>query len=309
MSKEFAPMLAATAPADLNELPWEKHGGYLASPKLDGIRALVRNGMLLSRNMKPIPNPSVQGLFGRTSFNGLDGELIVGDPGAKDCFRRTTSACMTHSVGKNDNGAKVYFWVFDTFSNSDRTYAWRAASAARYAGRSEYVIPLVGRHVSNVTELLAYEQEVLNLGYEGVMLRAAGEGQHGLHGYKNGRSTVSEGYLIKLKRFEDAEARVIGVEEEMRNDNTRERDALGRSKRSTAQAGLVGKGTLGALQVRNLSDGVAFSIGSGFTGAERAKLWVERTSLPGRVVKYKYFPSGGKEAPRFPVFLGWREDA
>ena len=62
--------------------------------KYDGIRALVVNGVVLSRSLKPIPNAHVQKLFGKPEYNGLDGELILGDIYAPDVFRKTTSAVM-----------------------------------------------------------------------------------------------------------------------------------------------------------------------------------------------------------------------
>lgn len=63
---------------------------------------------------------------------------------------------------------------------------------------------------------------------------------------------------------------------------------------------------LGAL-VCALPGGIKFSIGSGFTQEEREAFWAIRDKLPGRLVKYKYFPVGVKDRPRFPVYLGWRD--
>lgn len=107
--------------------------------------------------------------------------------------------------------------------------------------------------------------------------------------------------MLKLKRFEDSEAEVLGIEEEMHNANTAETNELGRTKRSTAKAGLVGKGTMGALIVRDVKTGVEFNIGSGFTAHDRTEAW-----KPGELVKYKFFPVGVKDKPRHPVFLGRR---
>jgi hypothetical protein len=65
--------------------------------------------------------------------------------------------------------------------------------------------------------------------------------------YKFGRSTRKEGYLLKLKRFCDSEAEVIGVVELMHNGNEAKTNALGRTERSTRKAGKTGMGVLGAL--------------------------------------------------------------
>jgi DNA ligase-1 len=157
--------------------------------------------------------------------------------------------------------------------------------------------------VHDVEQLLRYEEHYITLGYEGVMLRApAGP-------YKYGRSTLREGYLLKLKRFEDAEAVVLGVEEEMQNTNEAVRQADGSSKRSTVKAGLVGKNVLGALIVRGFNGrykGTAFRVGSGFTASERAALWADAQGLVGKVITYKFFNVGSDAAPRFPTFKGFR---
>jgi DNA ligase-1 len=40
---------------------------------------------------------------------------------------------------------------------------------------------------------------------------------------------------------------------------------------------------------------------------DRVTLWEQRASLVGRLIKFKHQPSGAKEAPRFPKFVGFRE--
>ena len=49
--------------------------------------------------------------------------------------------------------------------------------------------------------------------------------------YKCGRSTEREAWLLKIKRFEDAEAVVLGTYEGMSNMNEAGVDAFGRTKR------------------------------------------------------------------------------
>jgi DNA ligase-1 len=71
-------------------------------------------------------------------------------------------------------------------------------------------------------------------------------------------------------------------------------------------------GGLNVLGLEGTYKDVEFSVGTGFTGAdsttgERAKLWAVREKLIGRIAKVKYFASGSKDRPRFPVFLGWRD--
>src|SRR3546814_14963046 len=40
---------------------------------------------------------------------------------------------------------------------------------------------------------------------------------------------------------------------------------------------------------------IEFSLGGGFTAAQRAELWAIRDTLPGRLAKYKHFPVRSEE--------------
>lgn len=288
MNPRFKPMLAVAA-EDLNELQYP----VMASPKLDGIRAIVINGVVVSRSLKPIPNSHVQKLFGRSELNGLDGELICGSPCGKSVFRDTNSAVMSKG-GEPD----VQFYVFDDANKDCDPFSKRIASAAARIAENCILVP--HKTINSATELEAFETECLEAGYEGVMLRdSAGK-------YKFGRSTLREGLLLKLKRFCDSEAEVIGFEEQMQNGNEASVDLLGHVERSTSKAGMVPKGTLGALRVRDLSSGMEFCIGSGMDKKTRDAIWNRPGHFMGQMVKYKFSPTGNKDLPRFPVFLWFR---
>lgn len=278
------PLLASPANLDLLTYP------LYASPKLDGIRALMVGGRLVSRKLLDIPNKHVQALV-RDLPNGIDGELIDGDPTAPDVYLRTNSLVMS-----NDKpiGSSLQLHLFDVWDRPGVSYTERYAELL---GRNwgQFACVLTQMIVSNRDELDAYEANAVAKGYEGVMLRSMRA-----H-YKHGRSTAKEGILLKVKRYEDSDAVIIGVEEEMHNGNEAERDNLGRTKRSTAKGGKTGKGTMGALVVRDLKTGVEFNIGTGFTAADRAAEW-----KLGEIVKYKFFPVGVKDKPRHPVYLGRR---
>lgn len=271
-----------------------------ASPKLDGIRCVIKDGVALSRSLKPIPNKFIQEWVANNGFlNGLDGELIVGNPCDQNVMQTTTSGVMSRD-GEPDFKYHVFdYWSAPSEKWEDRLRDILSAQAHGSLSSRCEVVPQVLVH--NEEELLAYEKEVLTQGYEGVMLRSV----DGF--YKYGRSTLKEGYLLKLKRFADGEAEIIGVEELQHNHNQARVGELGQTVRSSEKAGLVGGNTLGALVVKDLETGVTFNIGTGFTSALRNELWAKRESLVGQIVKYKHFPTGVVEAPRFPVFLGFRD--
>jgi DNA ligase-1 len=295
------PTLAGEAVLDKLQFP------IAASPKLDGLRGLVHEGRLLSRSLKLIPNEHTQGLLAREAFNGFDGELIVGAPTAKDVYRQSSSALMRIA-----GYPAVTYFVFDLHDHAGDYMARRAALEsrvievrAREALRNVLakisIVLLPQKIVHDLPGLLAYENELLEEGYEGVILRDP------TAPYKFGRSSTNEGYLLKLKRFTDAEAEVIGFEEQMQNNNEKQTNELGRTKRSTAKAGLSGKNTLGALECRDLVSGVVFNIGTGFDDATKQAIWNKRAAVKGKIVKYKSFQIGVKDAPRHPVFLGFRD--
>lgn len=280
------PMLAASTDGTNLVYP------MLVSPKLDGVRCLIQNGVAVSRSLKPIPNSHVQRLFGRAELNGLDGELIVGPATAPDCYTRTTSGVMSVE-GIPD----VFYFVFDKFS--DQNFVNRLHAARNLAG--DRVIALPHTSVSTQAALEQYEAAMLAEGYEGVMLRDP----HGR--YKQGRSTLREGGLIKLKRFKDSEAIIVGYTQLMRNTNETKINALGHQERSHKKEGMIGAGVLGSLTVRDVHTGVEFDIGTGFNDAQREEFWRYRTKLTWLMIKYKSQPVGVKDKPRFPVFLGFRD--
>ena len=80
MKQVIKPMLAVEV--DFNKLRYPVY----AQPKLDGIRVIIKDGVVYSRSLKPIPNKHVQSLFGH--LHGADGELIVGDVTAQDVFQK-----------------------------------------------------------------------------------------------------------------------------------------------------------------------------------------------------------------------------
>jgi DNA ligase-1 len=274
------------------------------SPKLDGVRLVVIDGVALTRNLKPIRNTYTQNLFGRMELNGLDGELIVGDATHPKCYRNTVSGVMAY-----DGQPNVLFHVFDDFSNPGVAFIHRykkmiqrlKTTCNKIRPLKDRVHPVWHEHVNDEVGLQRLEEDWLERGYEGAMIRDP------FGTYKFGRSSVREGKLVKLKRFMDAEARIIGFEEFMHNGNEATRNALGQLERSSAKAGKQGMQMLGALVVKT-EDGVEFKIGAGFTTTERMNLWKVRSGLIGLHVKYKYFPTGSKDRPRFPVFLGFRDE-
>lgn len=329
----FQPMKGSVAPSDLTQLRYP----LLASEKLDGWRSVIapiewartnipcepkhreyfeaaRWAIALSASNKPISNWHTQRQLDCPELIGCDGELL-----ASAKFNETSSAFA--SYGGEPGFA---FHIFDRFDRPNDPFEHRL-----YSLKSLY-LPRLGDntelHIHPHFELLdaahleEYLEELLPPGAEGAVTRDP----KGL--YKFGRATPKQQWMCKIKPFEDAEAVVVGVEELMHNLNEPEVNQLGRTRRSSHKEGKVGSGKLGALICKQIYgwqpdtsldniggtkrdtviDGVEFRIGTGFDDATRRLLWAQRDSLPGRIVCYKSMKKGAKDAPRHPVFRGFR---
>lgn len=292
---EFKTMLAGKAP-HAGELKYP----LLASPKLDGVRCHILDGTAVSRNLAPFKNAQVQQMFSRPEFSGLDGELMLGDPTDHDVFRRTQSLTSSH----NSVGSGLRLFVFDDFTDPSRSFHERYQIACRRVIGRVQLMKVPHSLIHNAEQLNHYEAGAIEEGYEGIMVRAL-DGR-----YKYGRSTPREGWLLKVKRFEDSEAVIDDAEELQHNKNEKTLVQSRKAKRNHQKAGMVAGGVMGALVVRDIHSGVQFNIGTGFDAAERVELWAKhlRGDLVGQVVKYRYFPTGSKDKPRFPSFVGFRDE-
>lgn len=295
-------MLIYRETPDTSKLPYPLY----ISPKLDGIRCAGHDGLAKSRTLKPLPNKHLQELFSYVDIEGLDGEIIVGNPTDPDVYRNTDSFCMSHH-----KKLSFSYYVFDDYTNHTQGYRRRllvdaddkVAIARQKAPDGLNITRIKTVKVNNEAQLLAEEAKFLAEGYEGAIAR----NPDGI--YKFNRTTLKEANVFKLKRFVDGEAYIIGFEEELENTNEQKRNELGNLKRSTEQAGMVGKGRLGAFICKDIETGIEFNIGSGrgLTHDLRESLWDIRASLLGRILKYKHFPIGIKEKPRHPIWHGFRD--
>ena len=262
------------------------------SVKLDGIRCLIIDGVAVSRSLKPIKNKYIQSCIGNPQYNGLDGEIVVGGILAEDCYRVTNSGVMS-----SDGEPDFTYYVFDRWDRDHLGFSGRLSSLDDDA--NEFITVVNHELVDDEKELLAMESVWLNMGAEGLMVRSP-DGP-----YKQGRSTLKEGILGKLKRFVDSEYRVVGFEERMHNANEATVNALGHTERSSHKENKSGRGDLGAL-ILTTEDGLEFNCGTGFDDATRREIWDNRDQYMGQFAKIKSFLIGVKDKPRFPVFLGFR---
>lgn len=296
----FRPLLACETPPAVEA--FKRHLPLYASYKLDGIRAIVRDGVLVSRTMKPIPSLYAQRRWGRPHYERFDGELLAATQKGATIYHDTYSAVMTFGSLE-----PVKYYVFDrapieAWDDTKEPYTSRADKLKEVLESfPDWEIELLRQYLcTSIEEILVLEQKALDEGHEGLILRRP-DGR-----YKHGRSTFKEGLLMKLARTMTAEARVVGFEEMMHNDNPVEKNALGLSKRASLAEYLRPSGMLGSLVVEDLKTGVRFNLGTGFDHALRKEVWDNQSRYLGKLAKYSFKPYGTKDLPRQPSFVGWR---
>lgn len=291
MAHDRAPMKAATL-ARLEDLRLPK----LGSPKLDGLRCLIVDGVAVSNNLKPFRNRYVQAVLGYKALNGLDGELVVGSP--TDNVTGGTVLNRTRAVTSPDGEPEFTFHVFDRWDRPDRPFAWRHGAAEDLVDDHPRKRLAIVEHtlIEDLGGLIKHETDCLMLGYEGTCYRDP-NGR-----YKHGRSTPKEDLLWKFKRFVDGEGTVVELKEAERNENEATRDELGRKKRSTSKAGKTGKGMVGTIVVK-LKDGSKMPLGPGrATDEQKLAWWQDPSLILGQTVTWRAFGYGVKDALRHANF-------
>lgn len=262
-----------------------------ASPKLDGIRGLCQASTMLTRTLKLVPNEALRDIY--SPYQGLDGELIYGEPTAKDVYSKSYSAVMT--IDGSPDG--VTFYVFDLLDKT-RPYEDRL-KMLQDMNLPPSIKVLPQTLVSDQAELDNFYAHNLEVGYEGAILRNPSAM------YKEGRATAKSQDMLKLKPFVDAEATVVAVFEAMENQNVAFINELGHTDRSSHRENKVGKGMVGGFTVS--MGGVTFNIGAGkLTHPERIALWQNPQACVGKVCTFRYLPIGVKDAPRHGRFYRWR---
>lgn len=297
------PMLAGKC-GDMSKLALPVY----ATPKLDGVRALMIHGKLTSRKWKAIPNDHVRDTLERRLPDWMDGELMLvksrdenGVVQSYHKFNQVSSAVM-RSTGEPDFVYMVFDMVADELTETyhDRMEFLRKWFGMQPAKVLQCVALVDYTKIETLEELERYEEWAVTEGFEGVMVRTPNSP------YKCGRSTEKEGWLLKIKRFIDAEATVVGFTEEFKNNNVAEKDAFGRTKRSSHKANKIGKGVMGNL-ICTMPGCTQFEIGTGFDHAERREIWENQDKYKGKLVKFRY-QKIDKDKPLFSSFLGWRHE-
>ncbi|HYV36304.1 MAG TPA: DNA ligase [Gemmataceae bacterium] len=253
------------APALLLAERWDQivdPTGWWLSEKLDGVRAYWDGKQLWSRLGNLFHAPDW--FIAGLPNVPLDGELWLG----RKKFQRAVS--IVRRQDKSDHWKEMRFLVFDA-PRLEKGFEKRLEFVKESLSAAK--LPYAQAHAHELCQSLDHLRQELTrleaLGGEGLMLRQPGSK------YESGRSST----LLKVKTFHDAEARVL-----------KHLEGAGRHK-----------GRLGALLVE-MPDGTTFSVGTGFSDAER-----EAPPAVGSSITYRYQELSEGGVPRFPSYVGVAE--
>jgi DNA ligase-1 len=252
---------AAPPPVELVDV---YHGGvdlsrYWVSEKFDGVRGYWDGHRLLTRAGIVIPAPA---WFTKNwPAISMDGELWAG------YGRFARASTIVRTADANDPAwREMSYHVFDLpAQHGDFDARVPAIRAIVAAIGDPWVVAVRQFHVADDAQLHSELRRVLDKGGEGLVLH------QGDLPYRAGRGVG----LLKLKPYEDAEARVIAI------------------KRGHGRLA----GLMGSIEVRT-PQGRRFSIGSGFSGDDRV-----HPPPVGSWVTYRFNGRTASGLPRFVRFL------
>ena len=291
-----------------------KGNSVIVQPKIDGVKAVNVDGKLLGRSLKSLDNKYITEQFSKPEYTGLEGEMILGDnPCAADLCRDTSSA-LRRMEGQPQCTWYVFDYVIESVLNKD--YRSRYNILRLYSVQLPNVRVVQSFTCRSMEDVEYVEQQYLDLGYEGICIRNPDEV------YKQGRCGKSNMGVWRVKRFIDAEALVVSITEGNHNANESKTNELGRTERSSHKENLIPNGLLGNMQGIMLADlkdpqtdavlvpkGTEITISPGEMDHKTRKLYFDNPEMiVNKVVKFKSFPKGLKDKPRFPIFLSIRED-
>ena len=295
MTLLWRPTLAASLPidVDLASLPYP----LWASQKVDGFRAMVQHGVLVSRNGLPVPNKELQARFGRKDREGLDCELTAGPPNALGVFNATSRVVKKADAKAEHVRANVIDYMASPqavlFNLGQRISVLKTNFGLAQQKEGWYLIKQT--LIKDVEQLKSFEATCLSTGYEGVMLRACCTPGP----YMQKRSTLREFNLVKLKRFDYGEARLLAVYALKHNLNS-EKTATG--ARSSKKGGISTDAVLfGSVAMQDVKSKVEFSVSIPGDVLRSWPGWRDERQWKGKVIRYKFFPTGNVSAPRFPT--------
>lgn len=291
----------------------------ITSTKIDGVFTLIQNGKALARSLKPHENKYITEFYSNPLFEGLRGELIVGDDPTAEGLVRETSSVSRRIEGQPE----TTFWVFDYVTEESKNLPYYI----RLEKAKDIVADLLWIHgytnfrivpndwCRSLEDYQLYKNDAMEQGYEGLIVRDP------WLPHKEGRSSTKKIHLWRWKPWIDAEIKVTGITEGQTNQNEATTNELGRTKRSTHKENMQPNGLVGSIQGILLEDLVdcfgkvikkkdeEVTISPGEMTAKEKKFYFENPDeLVGKIAKFKYFAYGLKDTGRFMSFVCIRSE-
>jgi DNA ligase-1 len=312
-SDGFKPMLACDWYEEKLKFP------CIVQPKLDGVHSLNRHGKCIGRSLKAHENRYITEKFSKPEYHGFCGEKINADLGAThpDLCRITSGDLRRHEGEPN-----ITWYLFDYVTEETKNFGYvqRMQMLRDFIlnnctdvdwSNFEFVESVT---VNSMHELLAIENEYLEQGYEGIIIRDPNAP------YKYGRCGKTFMGCWRVKRFIEEEILVDKINEGMHNANEAKTNELGRTERSTHQENMQPNGLLGNMEGTTLKDiydpqsqkllipkGERVTVSPGEMDHSKRKFYFDNPSeIVGHVIKFKMFPKGIKDKPRFPTYVSHR---
>ena len=311
-------MLAPNKAIDFESEHLKKGYPFLASRKLDGMRAVSLEGKFFSRSMKPLRDgvqEAFEDFLSESNRAGLvfDGELYSHNldfSQLMSILRRGGSEVPSH----------VKFHIFDVMSVAEWKYGGERPFADRvseycnwvnhYWDRGDYAEAFRAEPVNqfvckNSEDIRLHFNDAIDEQFEGLMLRDP------LGRYKHGRGTLREGLIYKFKEWVTVDAKIVGYKRATRMkkeyaDSDRGTDELGHSHRTSAKDTREEYDGIGSIVLLS-SDGVEF--GAGIAKECDFKItWADRDAYLGRWVEARFMRHGAKDRPRFAGITRTRDD-
>ncbi len=261
----------------LSEFKDQNVSGWLASEKLDGVRAYWDGENLLSRQGKKLNAPlSFTKNFPKFA---LDGELY-----AKELKFEEIQASVMDKLPDEKAWSRLKFHVFDV-PEASGGLPRRLEVLAKFLKNepNQNLIIIKQIKMRDNSQFLKFTEEIILNGGEGAVVREPNAP------YERKRSKNA----LKYKKFKDAECEVVAV-----------------NKGSGKYANFAGSLTCKALggkddkeRAGEPKEGTIFKIGSGLSDKNR-----QDPPKIGSIITYKFQNLTANGKPRFPIFLRVRED-
>lgn len=314
MQDNFKPMLACDWHEEKIKFP------CIVQPKIDGVHSLNRHGKCVGRSLKPHDNLYTTERFSKQEYHGFCGEKIDADLGATHPdLCRITSGNLRRIEGEPNITWVLFDYVTEETKNLG--YVQRMNALEDYtdsfnfdAPSNESILIIESTEVNSMEELLELENQYLDMGYEGIIIRDPNAP------YKYGRCGKTFMGCWRVKRYIEEEILVDKINEGQHNANEAKTNELGRTERSTHQENMQPNGLLGNMEGTTLKDildpqsgkllipkGESVTVSPGEMDHKMRKYyWDNPSEIVGHVIKFKMFPKGVKDKPRFPTYVSHR---